>query len=161
MQIANNSVVSFDYTLKDPEGNLIDSSEGGEPLAYIQGLGHIIPGLEAVMEGKKVGDQFDVTIPPEKAYGTYNEELVQTIPKAHFEEGVNIVPGMQFSAEREGQYYTITVLEVQNENVVVDGNHPLAGMELSFNVNIKEVRAATEEELSHGHVHGPNGHHHH
>jgi FKBP-type peptidyl-prolyl cis-trans isomerase SlyD len=161
MQIVKNSVVSFDYTLKDPDGNLIDSSEGNEPLSYIQGLGHIIPGLERAMDGKQSGDQFQITIPPEDAYGQYDEELVQTIPKKHFEQNVEIVPGMQFTAEREGQHYTITVIEVQKEDIIVDGNHPLAGIELNFDVNIKEVREATSEELSHGHVHGPGGHHHH
>jgi FKBP-type peptidyl-prolyl cis-trans isomerase SlyD len=161
MQIANNLVVSFDYTLKDPEGNLIDSSDKGQPLSYIQGLGQIIPRLESAMLGKQTGDKFQITISPLEAYGEYNDELVQKIPKDQFEAGVNIVPGMQFSAEREGEHYTITVLEVEEENVVIDGNHPLAGIELNFDVSITEVRDATAEEISHGHVHGPNGHHHH
>ncbi len=160
MKIIKNSVVNFDYKLTDTEGNLLDSSEG-EPFAYIQGLGHIIPGLEAAMEGKSAGESFQITIEPEKAYGVYQEELIATIPKDQFDGSVEIQPGMQFNAERDGQYYTITVVEVQGDNIVVDGNHPLAGVTLNFDINIQSVREATKEELSHGHVHGPGGHHHH
>jgi FKBP-type peptidyl-prolyl cis-trans isomerase SlyD len=160
MKITKNSVVNFDYKLTDTEGNLLDSSEG-EPFAYIQGLGHIIPGLEAAMEGKSAGESFQITIEPEKAYGVYQEELIATIPKDQFDGSIDIQPGMQFNAERDGQYYTITVVEVKGDDIVVDGNHPLAGVTLNFDVNIQSVREATKEELLHGHVHGPGEHHHH
>ncbi|MCB1179410.1 MAG: peptidylprolyl isomerase [Leptospiraceae bacterium] len=159
MKISKNSVVNFDYKLTDTEGNLLDSSDG-QPFAYIQGMGQIIRGLEEAMEGKGSGEEFNITIQPENAYGTYNEELVASIPKSQFDTSMDIQPGMQFNAEREGQYYTITVVEVQEEEVVVDGNHPLAGVVLNFDVKITDVRDATKEELEHGHVHGPGGHHH-
>ncbi|MCB1189351.1 MAG: peptidylprolyl isomerase [Leptospiraceae bacterium] len=160
MKIENNSVVSFEYTLKDSEGNLIDSSEG-ESLSYIQGTGNIIIGLENEMQGRQSGDQFKVSIPAKDGYGEYKEELVQKVPKQYFDENLTIAPGMQFQTQNDGQLQILTVLEVENENVIMDGNHPLAGFDLNFDVKITEVRSATEEELEHGHVHGPGGHHHH
>jgi FKBP-type peptidyl-prolyl cis-trans isomerase SlyD len=160
MKIAQNSVVTFDYTLTDSEGNILDTSEGHDSFAYIQGQGQIIPGLESAMEGRSSGDSFEITIQPENAYGQYNEDLVAAIPRDQFDSSLEIKPGMQFNAEREGQMYTLTVVEVENDKVIVDGNHPLAGYVLNFKVAVKGVRDATPEELDHGHVHGPGGHHH-
>ena len=158
MIIENNKVVSIDYTLTLDDGEILDSSAGKDPLSYIHGLGHIIPGLENALLGKKSGEAFMVSINPEDAYGVYNEELVQKIPRTYFESGVEIVPGMQFSSE--GKEGFVTVIEVEKENIVVDGNHPLAGQKLTFDIKITNVREASSEELSHGHVHGPGGHHH-
>ena len=158
MIIENNKVVSIDYTLTLDDGEILDSSAGKDPLSYIHGLGHIIPGLENALLGKKSGEAFMVSINPEDAYGVYNEELVQKIPRTYFESGVEIVPGMQFSSG--GKEGFVTVIEVEKENIVVDGNHPLAGQKLTFDIKITNVREASSEELSHGHVHGPGGHHH-
>lgn len=158
MKIAKNKVVSFDYTLTLEDGEVLDSSDGRDPLSYIQGLGNIISGLEAAMEGRESGDVFKISIPPEDAYGIYNDELVQSVPRSMFDSGLEIVPGMEFSNEDNNAIFR--VIEIQKEHVVLDGNHPLAGEKLTFDIKITNVREASSEELSHGHVHGPGGHHH-
>jgi FKBP-type peptidyl-prolyl cis-trans isomerase SlyD len=162
MQVAKNAVVIIDYTLKNNEGQVLDSSksEGREPLAYIQGAGGIIPGLEKALEGKNAGDAVQVTIPPEEAYGQRNDKLVNAVPKAAF--GNNpIVVGAQFrTQDKQGHQHVVTVTKIEADTVTVDANHPLAGVTLNFDVTIKDVRQATEEELAHGHVHGAGGHHH-
>jgi len=160
MVITRNSVVTFDYTLTDSDGNVLDTSKGHNPFSYIQGHGHIIPGLEKAMEGKKKGDNFQVVVQPEEGYGHYDESLVASIPRSQFDSELEIEPGMQFHAERNGNYYTLTVTGVEEDIVFVDANHPLAGFELHFEVNIRDVRDATSEEIANGHVHGENGHHH-
>lgn len=160
MNIADESVVSMHYTLKDDKGETIDSSDGGEPLTYLQGAGNIIPGLEEALMGKKKGDKLKVTIAPDKGYGERDERLVQSIPKAQFQNGDRLKPGMQFQIRSQGGPMVLTVVEVKDSEVVVDGNSPLAGQTLHFDVEITDVRAATEEEVAHGHVHGPGGHHH-
>lgn len=160
MKVRNNTVVTFDYTLRDDKGNLLDSSLGGESFAYLHGHGQIIPGLESAMHGREKGDQFEVVIQPEDAYGDYDEDLVAAIPKEQFDPSIEILPGMQFNAERNGKYYTLTVVEVQDNHIIVDGNHPLAGVVLYFKIDVKDVREATQEELEHGHAHGIGGHHH-
>ena len=159
MKVQNNTVVTFDYTLKDFEGNLLDSSSNGDSFAYLHGHGQIIPGLESAMNGRQKGDQFEVVVQPQDAYGNYDEELVAAIPKEQFGPGIEIEPGMQFNAERDGKHYLLTVVEVRDNHIIVDGNHPLAGMVLYFNIEVKDVREATEEEIQHGHVYGV-GHHH-
>lgn len=158
MKIAKNKVVSFDYTLTLEDGEVLDSSDGRDPLSYIQGLGHIIAGLEAAMEGRESGDAFKISIPPEDAYGIYNDDLVQSVPRSSFDSSLNIVPGMEFSNEDSNAIFR--VIEIQKELVVLDGNHPLAGEKLTFDIKITNVRDASSEEISHGHVHGPGGHHH-
>lgn len=158
MNIEKNKVVSIDYTLTLDDGKVLDSSSGKEPLIFIQGLGHIIPGLESALDGRKSGDAFQVKIEPVNAYGDYNDQLVQSIPRSYFESGVEITPGMQFSSEENDGY--VTVIEVHNDKIVVDGNHPLAGLVLNFDIRVTDVRDAKKEELEHGHVHGPGGHHH-
>ncbi|CAN5463707.1 peptidylprolyl isomerase [soil metagenome] len=160
MQIANNSVVSFDYTLTDPNGQVIDTSKGREPLTYLHGTGGIIPGLESELEGKKAGDAFIVTIAPEKAYGPKDANMIQAVPRDSFKGVTDIQPGMQFQAQSPQGPRVVTVMAVADDKITIDANHPLAGMELKFDVTVVTVRAATEEELDHGHVHGAGGHHH-
>lgn len=160
MKIEKNKVVLIDYTLKDDGGSVIDSSDGREPLGYIHGIGNLIPGLEEALEGKGSGDKVNVSIPPEKGYGAKEDSLVQSVPRAQFEAGVEIKAGMQFQAQTEHGTQLVTVTAVDDQTVTVDGNHPLAGMTLHFNVEIKEIREASKEELDHGHVHGEGGHHH-
>ncbi len=160
MEIESSKVASINYTLTNAEGKVLDTSEGREPLSYIHGKGNLIPGLEKALEGKKVGDKLNVTIQPEEAYGNRNEELVQIIPRSSFQGVEDIQPGMQFQANVQGHTQIIVVTNVDGDNITTDANHPLAGEELTFDVEITEVRDATEEELAHGHVHGPNGHHH-
>jgi len=156
MQIANNSVVSFHYKLTNDEGTVLDSSEGRDAFAYLQGGGMIVPGLEEQMEGHKAGDKFDAKVPADKGYGMPNPEMVQNVPADTFGDQ-KVEPGMQFSAGEQGELGVFTVIEVKDGNVKLDGNHPLAGVGLNFAVEITDVRAATEEELAHGHVHGAGG----
>lgn len=157
MQVSDQKVVYIHYTLTNDEGEIIDSSEGQEPLAYIHGSGNIIPGLENALEGKTIGDKLTVSIPPEEAYGVRDDELVHSVPKAAFSGVDEILPGMQFHSDDNA----FTVLDVQGDTVVLDGNHVLAGQTLNFDVEVTDVRDALAEEIDHGHVHGPGGHHHH
>jgi FKBP-type peptidyl-prolyl cis-trans isomerase SlyD len=161
MTIAKNKVVAIDYTLTDKDGKLIDTSKDHGPLYYIQGIGNLIPGLEAKLEGKNTGDNLKVVIAPKDGYGEREDALCQQVPRNQFENGSQIEVGMQFEVETEGGELVVTVTEVTGETVTVDGNHPLAGIELHFDVTVKEIREASAEELAHGHVHGPGGHHHH
>jgi FKBP-type peptidyl-prolyl cis-trans isomerase SlyD len=164
MVVAQNKVVLIHYTLKDDAGNVIDSSSGREPLAYIHGQEpkNLIAGLENALEGKGAGEKLSVTIAPAEGYGEYDAGKVQRVPKRQFGGVKNLQPGMQFQARTSsGEVNVITVKSIQGDMVTIDGNHELAGKNLNFDVEITEVRDATEEELSHGHVHGPGGHHHH
>lgn len=161
MQIANNKVVSIHYKLTNDEGSILDSSEGQEPLAYLHGLGNIIPGLENALTGRAVGDKFTVTIPPADGYGERDNEMVQSVPKSAFQGVDQIGPGMQFQAQSPDGMQLVTVIDVDGDEVILDGNHPMAGITLTFDVEVTEIRDATAEELDHGHVHGPGGHHHH
>lgn len=161
MQVAKHKVVTIDYTVKDTAGDVIDSSDGGEPLAYIHGTGNLIPGLESALEGKSEGDSVNASIPPEQAYGERDEDLVQAVPRELFQTGEQeLHPGMRFQAQSDEGPQVVTVVEVGDEEVTVDANHPLAGATLNFDVTVVGVRDATSEELDHGHVHGPGGHHH-
>ena len=157
--IANNHVVSFHYTLTNAEGETLDQSQG-EPLAYLHGASNIIPGLEKALTGKTVGEKFKITIPAVEAYGEYNPELVQEVPAQMFQGVDNIQAGMQFQAQTDDGVQIVTVKAVEGDNIVVDANFPLAGQDLTFDVEITEIRDASEEELEHGHVHGAGGHHH-
>lgn len=158
--IAKDTVVSFHYTLTNDKGETLDQSRD-EPLAYLHGHHNIIPGLESQMEGKKAGDTFVATIEPKDAYGEYLAEAVQSVPRANFQGVDNIEVGMQFQSQTDdGHVMLVTVKEVTDDEVIVDGNHPLAGQALTFDVKITEVRAASAEELAHGHAHGAGGHHH-
>lgn len=160
MTIQKNKVVAIDYKLSDRDGNLIDSSEGHGALLYIQGIGNLIPGLEKALEGKKAGENIKVAIPAVEAYGERNDSLCQKVPKDQFDTSEGIELGMQFEVETEAGELVVTVVEVEKDTITVDGNHPLAGVELHFDVTIKSIRDASQEELAHGHVHGEGGHHH-
>lgn len=162
MQIAQDKVVLIHYTLTNDGGEVLDSSSGNAPLAYLHGQGNIIPGLEKALEGKQAGDKLEVKVAPAEGYGERDDKLVQQVPRRAFGGVQNVQPGMQFHAQTsQGQTRVVTVKNVIGDMVTVDGNHPLAGEHLTFAVEVTEVRDATEEELSHGHVHGPGGHHHH
>jgi FKBP-type peptidyl-prolyl cis-trans isomerase SlyD len=156
MQITKNKVASIHYTLRDNEGAVIDSSEGREPLHYLHGAGNLIVGMEEGLEGKSKGDKLTLKIAPEKGYGEKDESLIQQVPRAAF-GGQEVKPGMRFSTNQGG---VVTVTNVGLEQITVDANHPLAGVELNFVVEVMDVRNASAEEISHGHVHGPGGHHH-
>ena len=160
MQVSAQKVVHIHYTLTSEEGEVIDSSEGHGPLAYIHGHGNIIPGLENALLGKMAGDKIKVTIPPEEAYGPRDENLIQTVPIDAFHGVDEILPGMQFHTETSNGVELVTVINVQDGYVNLDGNHPMSGLTLNFDVEVTDVRDATEEELDHGHVHGEGGHHH-
>ena len=157
MEVGKNAVVSIDYTLTGPDGRVIDSSKGKEPLPYIHGTGNLIPGLERALEGKTAGDKLQVKVAAEDAYGKRDEKLVQVVSRTAFQGVPDIKVGMQFRSQNNA---VVTITKIEGETVTVDANHSLAGMELAFDVDIKDVRKATQEELAHGHVHGPGGHHH-
>jgi len=159
MQISAQKVVSIHYTLTDNDGNVLDSSSNGEPLNYIQGVGALIAGMEEGLEGKTKGDKLLLKIAPEKGYGIHQPEMIQQVPMSAF-GGQMVSPGMQFEAGTEEQRFIVTVTDVNEEFATIDGNHPLAGVDLNFDVEVLEVREATSEELEHGHVHGPGGHQH-
>ncbi|WP_079202919.1 MULTISPECIES: FKBP-type peptidyl-prolyl cis-trans isomerase [Pseudomonas] len=161
MLIAPNKAVSIDYTLTNDAGEVIDSSAGGAPLVYLQGAGNIIAGLEKALLGKQAGDELDVSVEPEDAYGEYSAELVATLNRTMFEGVDELEVGMQFHASGpDGSMQIVTVRDLDGDDVIVDGNHPLAGQRLNFKVKVIEVRDASEEEVAHGHVHGEGGHQH-
>jgi FKBP-type peptidyl-prolyl cis-trans isomerase SlyD len=160
MQIEKNKVVSIDYTLKNDDGQILDTSEGREPLSFIHGNGHLIPGLEEALEGKVKDDKLNVSIPPEKGYGMRSEQMIHAVDRSNFEAGAEIEVGMQFQAQMDHGMQLLTVVKVEDDKITLDGNHPLADQTLHFDVDIKDVREASAEELEHGHVHGPGGHHH-
>ena len=161
MQISEQKVVTMNYEVVDDQGQLIDRSEEGGPLAYIHGNGQLIPGLETALDGRGKGDKVAVDVPPEQGYGERDEEGVQTVARDQFDDSVEIEVGMQFEAEDDDEgHQIVTVAAVDGENITLDTNHPLAGKNLRFEVEILDVRDASAEELSHGHVHGPGGHDH-
>ncbi|HEV8512581.1 MAG TPA: peptidylprolyl isomerase [Cyclobacteriaceae bacterium] len=156
MQIAKHKVAAIHYTLTDNNGKVLDSSAGREPLHYIQGIGNLIPGMEEGLEGKKQGDKVNLKVSPEKGYGVKDENMIQKVPRSAFGDQ-KIEKGMQFQTNQGG---VVTVTNVGLSEITVDANHPLAGVELNFAVEVVSIREATEDELAHGHVHGPGGHHH-
>ena len=152
MEIEERRVAAFHYTLTNDAGEVIDKSAADAPLAYLHGAGNIVPGLEKALLGKKTGDSLTADVAPEEAYGPRHEGLIQTVPRSAFEGVESVQPGMQFEARTEKGPLLVTVTKVEPEEVVVDGNHPLAGQQLHFAVDVVEVREATEEELNNGHV---------
>ena len=156
MQITKNKVAAIHYTLRDNEGNIIDTSDGRDPLNYLHGAGNLIAGMEEGLEGKSKGDKLQLKIEPAKGYGEKDPAMIQEVPRSAFGDQ-DVRKGMKFSTNHGN---VVTVTEVGLESVTVDANHELAGVELNFDVEVMEVRNATNEEISHGHVHGPGGHHH-
>lgn len=159
MKIANDSVVTLDYVLKDEKGVVIDES-AGQPLLYLHGHGNIVPGLEKALAGKASGDNVKVAVPPGEGYGEKSNEKPMAVPRNRLPKEVKPEPGMMLDAVgADGNSITLWILDVKPDAVLVTSEHPLAGVTLHFDVTVKSVRAATKEELSHGHVHGPGGHH--
>jgi len=160
MEIKDGMVVGMHYTLKDDAGDALDTSDGQDPMLFLFGFGNIISGLEKAMAGKGVGDKIDVSLEPEDAYGVQDAALKQDIPRSDFEGIDDIQVGMRFQAETEDGHVPIRVVAIEGDTITVDGNHELAGERLHFSVSIESVREAEAEEIEHGHVHGPGGHHH-
>ena len=160
MVVAKDCVVAIDYTLKNREGELIDSSEG-EPLEYLHGHHQIVPGLEKALEGAADGDTRKVVVGADEGYGARDEQAVFSVRRSMFPPDAELVAGTTFiGRDTHGNAVPVTVVAVQGEEVTIDANHPLAGEELHFEVTIRTVRAATSEELTHGHVHGAGDHDH-
>lgn len=159
--VASNSVVSIHYTLKDDSGETLDSSRGGEAMSYLHGASNIVPGLESALEGKSVGDSLDVVVEPSDGYGEREGPGPAQLPLDNFPDDVELTPGMMLMAQGDDdEVFPLWVMSVDESHAVVDHNHPLAGVTLHFAVEITDIRAATEEEIAHGHPHGPGGHHH-
>lgn len=154
-------VVSIHYTLTDDKGAVLDSSRGAEPLQFLEGAGNIIPGLEKEVSAMKAGEKKKVHIPAKDAYGEKREDMILEVPRTQFPKDMTPKVGDRFRGGAEAHAPVFTVLAVGDDKVKLDGNHPLAGQALTFEVEVTEMRDASEEELSHGHVHGPGGHHHH
>ena len=154
LMIGDKMVVSMHYTLTDNDGKVLDTSEGAEPLSYLHGAGNIIPGLETALIGKVADDSLKVTVEPKEGYGELIPELIQKVNKSAFEGVDTLEPGMAFEAQGpDGQAQRVVISEVEGDEVTVNGNHPLAGVTLNFDVRIVDVRDATEEEISLGHAH--------
>lgn len=157
MKVSSNKVVCMHYTLCNEAGDVLDSSSGRAPLAYLHGNGNPVPGLESALDGKAAGDKLTVTVEPEQGYGVRDERLVQILPRGKFEKTGELVAGMQFTTNGPDGTRLLTVTSIKRDLVTVDANHPLAGKALHFQVEITEVREATREERAHGHVQGPGG----
>lgn len=160
MIVEKDKVVSFHYTLKNSAGEQMETSREQEPMNYLYGANNIIVGLEKAMEGHSVGDEFVVTVEPEDGYGIRNEKNVQRVPLKRLKGVGKISVGQVLNLQTNKGQVQVTVLKVGRFNVDVDGNHPLAGVPLTFEVEIIGIRDASEEELEHRHVHGPGGHQH-
>lgn len=154
--IQKNSVVTMHYTVSTADSVQIDSSREREPMVFLHGHGFLVEGLEDALVGKSVGDQFEVNVPAEKAYGERHDTLVQAVPKTMF-EGMDVEVGMAFRATTDEGEQSVMIIDMTDDEVIVDGNHPLAGIDLTFDVEILSLRDATAEEIDHGHVHGDGG----
>ncbi|WP_409432443.1 peptidylprolyl isomerase [Litorimonas sp. RW-G-Af-16] len=160
MSQASPSVIGFHYTLKDDQGQTLDSSAGGHPMLYLAGSGQILPALDTVLQSMAVGDKKSVTLSPNDGYGAVNPALKMNVKLGQFPDGTEVKPGLQFRINSEPNSPMFRVINVLGEEVFIDGNHPMAGKTLHFDVEVLETRAATDEELAHGHAHGAGGHHH-
>ena len=159
--IKNGKVVDLSYSLKNSKGEVLDQADAKDPFTYLHGAQQIVPGLENALEGMKIGDKKQVTVPPSQGYGEKNPQLKLAVNRSQFPAGMEVQPGMQFEADTgDGHGMMFTVESIQGDKVNIDGNHPLAGETLHFNVEVLNVRDATAEELNHGHAHGPEGHGH-
>ena len=160
MQIGERTVASFHYTLTNDAGKVIDSSADRAPLTYLHGAGNIVPGLEKEMVGRSSGDVFNVVVAPEEGYGMPNPMMIQVVPKDAFQGVDTLEVGMEFQAQTPQGPMSVSIAKIEGDEVTVDGNHPLAGQTLHFAIEVTDVRDASLEELTHGHVHGEGGHHH-
>jgi FKBP-type peptidyl-prolyl cis-trans isomerase SlyD len=158
MQIGPKKAVTIEYTLKDEAGEILDTSSGRPPLTYLHGVGALVPGLETALDGKAAGDAVDVTLTPDEGYGTRDERLVRKVPLRKLRDQ-NVAVGRRVPADMDGGPRLVLITALHGDYATVDANHPLAGKTLAFAVKVVEVRDATAEELAHGHVHGPGGHH--
>jgi len=161
MKIEHNTVATFHYDLSDEQGSVIESSRGGDPMAALHGAGNVIPGIETALAGHAVGDRFSTTVPPELGYGERREGLQQRVPKKYFRDANRLKPGMRtvLTTKEDGQR-VVSILKVGTSVVDVDLNHPMAGRTLVFDIEVIEVRAASAEEIAHGHAHAPGAHAH-
>ncbi|MBU0655707.1 MAG: peptidylprolyl isomerase [Gammaproteobacteria bacterium] len=159
MQIAENSVVTMTYTLTDDQGQVLDQADASQPFVYLHGSQNIISGLEDALTGKQANDSMQVTIAPEDAYGVRDERMTQQIPRDMFGDvpAEVLVPGAKFQAHTNGGIEVITIAAVDGDMITIDANHPLAGVTLTFDLTILDVRLATADELAHGHVHAHGG----
>lgn len=161
MTIAQHKVVTIHYKVSDSASDeVIDSSENAEPMTYLHGAQNIIPGLEQALEGKAVGDELEVVVEAADAYGERSDDRIQQVPMEAFQGMEKVEPGMAVTAQTDQGQINLVITEVNGDMVTVDANHPLAGKSLKFEVSVEDVRDASEEELAHGHVHGPGGHEH-
>lgn len=161
MNVQKDAVVTIDYELKDEAGEVLDTSQNNGELAYLHGHDNIVEGLEEALEGKAPGENVEATVEPDKGYGQYTDSLVFSVGRDRLPQDVDLELGMQFEARsQDGQRQIVTLTKIGDDEVTLDGNHPLAGQTLHFNVTVKEVRSATDDELQHGHAHGDGGHQH-
>ncbi|MFQ6024225.1 MAG: peptidylprolyl isomerase [Acidiferrobacterales bacterium] len=155
MQITKDKIVTFDYTLKDESGSVIESSRDSDPFSYIHGGNSVIPGLEAALEGKSTGEELTVSLAPAEASGERDESLLQIVPRAQFETNKNLEVGMRFQASTaEGKTRVVTIVKIDNDDITVDTNHPFAGRTVIFVIAIREVRDATRDELAEHQIQG-------
>ena len=160
--IKNGMVVGLAYTLKDEDGKVLDEASAQEPFLYLHGGGQIVPGLESGLEGLSVGEKKEVVVSAEEGYGEYDEDLCMTVKRTQFPEEMDVQEGMQFETQSpDGHGMVFTVEGIEGYKVEINGNHPLAGETLNFSIEVLSVREATDDEKTHGHAHGPDGHHHH
>lgn len=160
VSVARDRVVRFHYQIFDAAEEVVESTRDGEPLAILHGRGNVMRGIEDALDGRKAGERFEVTLAPEQAYGPRKDDLTQRISKKYFRQPARLKPGMTTQLSTEEGTRSVTVLKVGGKVVDVDMNHPLAGQTLKFDLEVVDVREATQEEISHRHVHGPGGHHH-
>ncbi len=154
MQVSEKMAVSIHYTLTNSTGEKLDSTQGEDPMVYLHGAGQIISGLEDVLKGKRVGDKLNTTIAPAEAYGEFREDMIQVVPLTMFEGIDKVEVGMQFHADASHGVNVVTITKIDGDQATVDGNHPMAGQALTFEVEVMDIRSATEDELSHQHIHG-------
>jgi FKBP-type peptidyl-prolyl cis-trans isomerase SlyD len=159
MQITNNTAVSIHYKLTNDSGEEIDSTDGGEPLLYLHGHNNIISGLEKALHSRDVGDKFNVRVEAGDAYGEFSEDMIQVVSREMFDGIDQIEVGMQFHAAVNSGEGVITVIKIDGDDITIDGNHPMAGQALNFDIEVVNVRLATKDEISHGHIHGAGCHH--
>ncbi|WP_319478686.1 peptidylprolyl isomerase [Marispirochaeta aestuarii] len=159
MKIAQDTVVFIDYILNDGDGNLLEKSDREENFAYLHGYGQLPAKLEEALEGKEAGARVQVSLSPEEGFGDRDEKQIISVPRDRFPEDEEIVNGLQVEAETDQGHQVFTIIDIQDNTVTLDGNHPYAGVDLDFDVTVAQVRAATEEELDHGHVHTGDHHH--